>query len=79
MDSASQDLPPTLVQNAPVTDRWTVRLVVVGLAIIAIACVIGSVWLTAIDRTLPDSTLIIGGAAAGSLGTLLASTKSGRP
>lgn len=56
------------------TDRVTVRLVVVGLAIIALSVVVGGIVLALDDRTIPEALVAIGSGAAGALGGILAKT-----
>lgn len=56
------------------TDQLTVRLVVVGLALIALAVVAGGIVLALDDRTIPDALVAIGSGAAGALGGILART-----
>lgn len=58
------------------TDRFTVRAVVLYLGAFAIIGLLAIVWLTSHDG---DATLVAGltGTALGSLGTLLATTKAG--
>lgn len=56
------------------TDALTVRLVVVGLAIIALTVVVGGIVLALDGRTLPEALVAIGSGAAGALGGILAKT-----
>ena len=55
-------------------DRLTVRLVVVGLALIALAVVVGGIVLAVGDRAIPGELVAIGSGAAGALGGILART-----
>jgi len=81
--------PPTAVElPAPVeldpaaaaevhTDTWVVRFVVLGLMAIALAVVIGEITLLALQRDLlPGEIVVLGSAAVGGLGGVLASTRS---
>lgn len=56
------------------TDRPTVRIVVAVLGIIAVAVVLGGIWLAADDKALPDALIAIGSGAAGAVAALLART-----
>jgi hypothetical protein len=60
----------------PTTDTWNVRIVILALALIALSVIVGAIYLTAVGKELPDTIVVIGSASAGSLGTLLASTRS---
>lgn len=61
----------------PTTDTWTVRIVVLALAVIALAIVAGNVALQAADRgSLPESLNTLAATCVGALGALLASTRS---
>jgi len=73
---ASQLVGALVGDPAPATDTWTVRIVVMSLALIAFAVIIGQIYLTAVGRTLPDTIIVIGSGSAGALGGLLASTRS---
>lgn len=70
----------TLVtDDPPVNDTWTVRLVALGLIVLAVAVVVGQIILSALERgSLPGEISTIGAGAAGALGGLLASTASKR-
>lgn len=61
------------------TDRWTVRMVVVVLGLVALATVLGGIWLTSVDREVPDALVAIGGGAAGAIAALLARTSTSAP
>lgn len=58
------------------TDKFTIRLVVVGLIAITLALVAGSVTLIALGKTVPDPIWTLGGTALGGLTALLVSTRS---
>lgn len=60
----------------PVTDTWTVRLVVIALAAVAAATVVGGVVLAAMTKPVPSEIVALGSAAVGALSALLASTRS---
>lgn len=60
----------------PLTDAFVVRAVVVSLGLLAVLVVCGGIWLSLVERTIPDALIAIGSAAAGSLGTILARTSS---
>ena len=62
----------------PVTDTWNVRLVILFLGIIALAVVVGGQVLAAFDKEVPEQIVLLGVAAAGALGGILASTKGSR-
>lgn len=69
----------TLTTEAqPTTDTWTVRIVVLALACIALTVVVGTILLAlkGSDESLPDTVITLGAVAVGSLGTLLASSRS---
>ena len=56
-------------------NRPTVVLVVIiSLAALAFAVVVGGIYLTAIDKSLPGELIAIGSAAAGAVGGILAKT-----
>lgn len=57
-------------------DRTTVRLVIAALACLALAVVVGGIYLTAIDKSLPGELIAIGSAAAGAIGGILSRTDS---
>lgn len=61
------------------TDRFTVRAVVVFLGAFALTGLVGLVWLIAHDAAAASLTVVSGltGTALGSLGTILATTKAG--
>lgn len=56
------------------TDRWTVRAVVVSLALITVVSIAAATALLAFDKAAPDGLWALAGAGAGALGTLLART-----
>lgn len=61
----------------PTTDTWTVRIVVLALAVVAFAVVAGNVVLQAVNRgALPESLNTLAATSVGALGALLASTRS---
>ena len=71
------DLPPdngSVVQ--PVTDTWTVRLVVIFVGVVALAAIVGAIVLSYAGKPVPDAVNILGGAAVTGVVALLASTKS---
>ena len=56
-------------------NRPTVVLVVIiALALLAFAVVIGGIYLTAIDKSLPGELIAIGSAAAGAVAGILSKT-----
>jgi hypothetical protein len=59
-----------------VTSRAVVLAVVIGLALIAVVVVTGGLVLAGMDKSVPDSIIVIGASAAGALGGVLASTRS---
>ncbi len=52
----------------------TVRTVILALAFLAAAVVVGGIYLTAIGRDLPGELIAIGSAAAGAIGGILSKT-----
>ena len=52
----------------------TVTLVILVLGVLAMAVVVGGIYLTAIDKSLPGELIAIGSAAAGAVGGILAKT-----
>lgn len=71
--------PPAQLDVAPEvhTDTWVVRFVVLGLMAIALAVVVGEIVLLALQRDLlPGEIVVLGSAAVGGLGGVLASTRS---
>lgn len=52
----------------------TVRLVIGVLGLLALAVVIGGIYLTAQDKSLPGELIAIGSAAAGAVGGILSRT-----
>lgn len=58
------------------TDRFTVRAVVVFLGLIAVATVLGGMWLTFTEHQLPDALISIGSTALGGLTGFLISSRS---
>jgi hypothetical protein len=66
---ATESLPPP----AYVTDRLIYRIVVGSLGIVAIAAIIGAIFLTTLDnKTVPDVLTALGAASIGALAGLLA-------
>lgn len=59
------------------TDRFTVRAVVLFLGMTVVMVVAGCIWLTAHDKQLPDALISTGGVALGGLTGFLISSKSG--
>lgn len=55
-------------------DRWTVRIVAAGLALLALVVVAGLIWLAGTDHAVPEALVAIGSGAAGALAALLART-----
>lgn len=51
-----------------------VLVVIIALALLAFAVVIGGIYLTAIDRNLPGELIAIGSAAAGAIAGILSKT-----
>lgn len=58
------------------TDRWLLRIVALGLALVALVTVAGGIVLAASDHMLPDALVAVGSGAAGALAALLARTGS---
>ena len=58
------------------TDRATVRLVVAFLGIVALATVVGGVFLAAVSKQVPEALVAIGSSALGAVAALLARTSS---
>lgn len=56
------------------TRPTVVLIVVVVLGLLAFAVVVGGIYLTAIDKSLPGELIAIGSAAAGAVGGILAKT-----
>lgn len=56
------------------SDNTTVRLVIATLALLAFAVVVGGIYLTAIDKSLPGELIAIGSAAAGAVAGILSKT-----
>ena len=66
---ATKTLPPP----AFVTDRWTYRLVVGALGVVAIAAILGAIYLSTFSTPqIPDVLTALGAAAIGALAGLLA-------
>lgn len=53
------------------TDRLTERMVIITLGLLAGTVVVGGIYLTAIDRSLPGELIAIGSASAGAVGGIL--------
>lgn len=60
-------------------DGRTVRLVIIVLALLALAVVIGGIALAFSDRGLPGELIAIGSAAAGAIAGILSHTSSDQP
>lgn len=58
-------------------DRLTVAIVLVALAVLSIGTLLGGIYLTAIDKSLPGELIAIGSSAAGAIGGILAKTSTG--
>lgn len=58
------------------SDKFTIRAVVVILGIVSIIVVVGGILLTLDGKTIPDAIIAIGSAAIGSVSTLLARTST---
>jgi hypothetical protein len=58
------------------TDRFTVRAVVVGLILIALCAIVGIIWTSLAGWETPEALVAIGSGAAGALGGVLARTSS---
>lgn len=65
---------PSVVQ--PVTDTWTVRLVVFFVGLVGLMAIGGAVFLAYMGKEIPTSIDFLGGAAVTGIVALLASTKS---
>lgn len=52
----------------------TVRIVIVSLALLAFTVVVGGIYLTASDKSLPGELIAIGSAAAGAVAGILSRT-----
>jgi hypothetical protein len=74
--TSTSELAVVPASDAPATDTWTVRFVVLALAAVVALVVVGQIVLALRDRTLPDELLMLGGVAVGALGSLLAKTGS---
>lgn len=74
--TSSTELAVVPADDAPATDTWTVRIVVLALTAVVVIVIIGQIVLSLKDRTLPDELLMLGGVAVGALGSLLAKTSS---
>jgi hypothetical protein len=61
------------------SDNVTVRLVIGALALLVFAVVIGGIYLTAIDKSLPGELIAIGSAAAGAVAGILSKTGHNDP
>lgn len=59
------------------TDKTTVRLVIGTLALLAALVVVGGIYLTAVDRSLPGELIAIGSASAGAVAGILSRTSTG--
>lgn len=55
-------------------DQTTVRIVLCTLAALALAVVVGGIYLAAIDKSLPGELIAIGSAAAGAVAGILSKT-----
>jgi hypothetical protein len=60
-------------------DNLTVRLVIGALALLAFTVVVGGIYLTAIDKSLPGELIAIGSAAAGAVAGILSKTGHSDP
>lgn len=60
-------------------DQSTVRIVIAALGLLAFAVVVGGIYLTAIDKSLPGELIAIGAAAAGAVGGILSRTGAAEP
>jgi len=69
---------PAAAMHEPANDTLTVRLVVIGLILVAISIIVASTILAFDDRELPSTLVALGGVAVGALSGLLASTASRR-
>jgi hypothetical protein len=67
-----------VVTAEPVTDTWTVRLVIIFLGLIGLVAAVGGLVLAGLDRSVPGEVLALGTGAAGALAGILASTRSSR-
>lgn len=70
------ELATAVEAGSVVTDRTTVRLVVVLLGLLAIIATAGVVLLANRSLPIPDALIAIGSATIGALGALLAKTSS---
>lgn len=60
-------------------DQSTVRLVIGVLGALALAVVIGGIYLVSNDKSIPDALIAMGSASAASVGTMLARTGTNEP
>lgn len=66
-------------KGATMNDQSTVRIVIAALGLLAFAVVVGGIYLTAIDKSLPGELIAIGAAAAGAVGGILSRTGAAMP
>jgi drug/metabolite transporter (DMT)-like permease len=52
-------------------DRWTMRMVVAGLAALGVLVVLGGISLSFVGRDVPEALVAIGSGAVGALGGIL--------
>ena len=76
--SDTPDTPLLELVSEPVTDTWSVRLVILFLGLTVLASVVGGLVLAGLDKTVPDTVIAVGSGAAGALAAMLASTRSAR-
>lgn len=62
--------------TTPPNDYWTVRAVVVALALVALATVVGTIVLATQGVDVPEALQLLGASAVGALAALLASTRT---
>ena len=74
----SEDLSPLVESGEPVTDTWSVRLVILFLGLAVLCSVVGGMVLAGLEKSVPDTVIAIGSAASGALAAMLASTRSAR-
>lgn len=75
-ESASATITGETITTTALTDRFVVRAVVIGLTLIGLVGISGSIGLSAFDKNVPGELWTLIGTAVGSLGTLLARTSS---
>ena len=57
-------------------DKWVFRIALLVLGVLALSAAVGSIWMTLMDKTTPESLVAIGSTAVGALVGLFARKSS---